>query len=467
LRGGPRAPDANPGWATTAVTPRGKPPRRREVFEIWNCILYSSVNCLICRESDRTRDDDNLPQGTFGNAIECRRLDRQGYYSGLRKTSVACKTCDVSESFYSSTSIKRFALEHIGHEVVEWKDGTPTPSPLTEPPNARQDGKVRLLKVMVELVMLPAYPSPVFTITGVKEDLKSAFVQVVSPSQRDQVRETLEKGKYLDSGSSDTVYVWEPKSISFSEDANLAMSFGSSPPVGPDPAERGPSPEEPHTSDDQSTSGKGHEMQIAASEGEQSAVAVTEHASQAETPVLLALPRPGDSAAPPLSDSAQIEDPSPPSARGDAAEETARQPAEPGAPSIDSREDPTPIASDGKEVAATGPSQVSHGQEVEEESYLLVSRSWYIEKGPKNMEEAIRISRILRPFRWRIEPAYTIGVILDDILSVESANGEIGGDVAREVEGAGYKLSRVSVEKGKPVAWFKREPASERKATGS
>ena len=73
--------------------------------------------------------------------------------------------------------------------------------------------KVRLLKVMVELVMLPAYPSPVFTITGVKEDLKSAFVQVVSPSQRDQVKETLEKGKYLDSGSSDTVYVWEPKAI--------------------------------------------------------------------------------------------------------------------------------------------------------------------------------------------------------------------------------------------------------------
>ena len=48
---------------------------------------------------------------------------------------------------------------------------------------------------------------------------------MVSPSQRDQVRETLEKGKYLDSSSSDTVYVWEPKAISFSADANLAMSF--------------------------------------------------------------------------------------------------------------------------------------------------------------------------------------------------------------------------------------------------
>jgi hypothetical protein len=96
----------------------------------------------------------------------------------------------------------------------------------------------------------------------------------------------------------------------------------------------------------------------------------------------------------------------------------------------------------------------------EEDSYLLVSKSWYIEGGPKNMGEAVRISRLLRPFRWKVEPAYTIGVMLDDILSIETANGEIGGDMTKQIEGAGYKLSRVSVEKGNPVAWFKKEPAS-------
>lgn len=82
------------------------------------------------------------------------------------------------------------------------------------------------------------------------------------------------------------------------------------------------------------------------------------------------------------------------------------------------------------------------------------------------MREAVRISKLLRPFRWKIEPAYTIGVMVDDILSLETANGEIGGDVTKQIEDAGYKLSRVSVESGKPVVWFKKEPASERVAPG-
>jgi len=113
--------------------------------------------------------------------------------------------------------------------------------------------------------------------------------------------------------------------------------------------------------------------------------------------------------------------------------------------------------------SSEGPDQTK----VEEDNYLLVSRSWYIEKGPKNMREAVRISRLLRPFRWRIEPAYTIGVMVDDILSVETANGEIGADMTKEIEGAGYEFSRVSVENGKPVAWFKKDSATERVAPGN
>ena len=399
-------------------------------------------------------------------------LNRQGSYSGLHKIGIACKTCGVSESFYSSTSITRFRLEHVGHEVIE---GKPTAWPTTEPPNGRQDvenGKVRLLKVLVELVMLPGYPSPVFTITGVKEDLKSAFVQVVSPSQRDQVKETLEKGKYLDSGSSDTVYVWEPKSISFSEDANLAMSFGPSSYDGPNPTEPNPATEEPSPSDAPSTSRDVYEIQIASSRGEQSAKATKEVAPQAEAPVLLALPGPSDSAAsPPPSDSfPQLEASSPASAQANevaAAASTSSEPEASAKLSPESREASIPAISAGKEEATVRSSEGSQQTKVEEDNYLLVSRSWYIEGGPKNMSEAVRISRLLRPFRWTIEPAYTIGVMLDDILSVETANGEIGGDMTKQIEGAGYKLSRVSVEKGKPVAWFKREPASVRDALGS
>lgn len=324
--------------------------------------------------------------------------------STLHKIGIACSSCGVSDSFYSSMSVKRFRLEHLGHEVTEVEIDAPTAWGATESPNVRQnDGKVRLLKVLVELVTLPAYPAPVFTITGVREDLKSAFVQVVSPSQRDQVRETLEKGKYLDSGSSDTVYVWEPKSVSFSKDANLAMSFGPSSAAGSRLTEVDPTVEEPFRAGASPGSDDPHETQMPASGG----------ASPSPWP-----------------------------------ESKAAAPATSGA-----REGAAPSLRDG------------HPQgKVDDDSYLLVSSSGYIEEGAENMSEAVRISRLLRPFRWRVEPAYTIGVIVDDILSVETANGEISGDVTKQIEGAGYRLSRVSVEKGRPVAWFKREPGSGRQS---
>jgi hypothetical protein len=389
-------------------------------------------------------------------------LNRQGSYSGLQKISVACRTCDVSDSFYSSTSITRFRLEHVGHEVVE---GRPTAWPRTEPPNGRQDAeKVRLLKVMVELVMLPAYPSPVFTITGVREDLKSAFVQVVSPSQRDQVKETLEKGKYLDSGSSDTVYVWEPKAISFSEDANMAMNFDASLSAVSNP-EPNPAAEEPLRSEAPSASRDAREIHFAEPAGEQSALTISEVAPQAESPILLVPPDPSDSAAPPPSSGSlpEPETPTPTTEQAGEAEAPISEPPEPEAvarPSPESGEVPVPVRSEAKEAAAVSSSEGSQESKADEDNYLLVSRSWYIEGGPKNMSEAVRISRLLRPFRWTVEPAYTIGVMVDDILSVETANGEIGGDMTKQIEAAGYKLARVSVQKGKPVAWFKREQAS-------
>lgn len=373
--------------------------------------------------------------------------------------SVTCRTCNVSESFYSDKSIQGFRLEHTGHDVL---DG-----------GVESAGKVRLLKVMVELVMLPAYPSPVFTITGVKEDLKSAFVQVVSPSQRDQVKETLEKGKYLDSGSNDTVYVWEPTAITMSKDATLAMSFGDSSPVDSSDPEPSPAPEEPSQSTVPSPSGNPEEIEIATSGQEQSTLVISEAAPQAETPALLALPAPSVSDLPPNpSDSLAQPEALPPAPAQEssalAPSTPSLEPEAPKKPSSEPLEVSMPMQMpEGKEVVEAASSEGPNQQSDEEDNYLLVSKSWYIEKGPKNMKEAVRISRLLRPFRWRIEPAYTIGVMVDDILSVESANGEIGGDITKVVEGAGYEFSRVSVENGKPVAWFKKQQASQQVAPGN
>lgn len=384
-------------------------------------------------------------------------LDPQIRNSRLSKVSVTCRTCNVSESFYSDKSIERFRLEHVGHDVLDGGVG-----------NA---GKVRLLKVMVELVMLPAYTSPVFTITGVKEDLKSAFVQVVSPSQRDQVKETLEKGKYLDSGSSDTVYVWEPTAITMSEGATLAMSLDNASPVEANPPELSPAAVEPMPSDAPSTSNDAEEIEIDTSGGEQSAVVISEAASQAEAPTLLALAGPSDSAqsSSPSDSFAQPDASSPPQEEVIAAPAPTSPSPEPEAstsPSPESSEVPTPAKPAAKKVVEARSSEDSDQTTAEEDNYLLVSRSWYIEKGPKNMREAVRISRLLRPFRWSIEPAYTIGVMVDDILSIETANGEIGGDITKVIEGAGYEFSRVSVENGKPVAWFKKLRASGRDVPG-
>jgi hypothetical protein len=372
-------------------------------------------------------------------------LDR-AYYSALNKISVSCRTCEVSESFYSSVSVKRFRLEHSGHEVIDGGFYSPTKGRH----DTEQAEKIKLLKVLVELVNLPSYPAPVFTITGVRDNLKSAFVQVVSPSQRDQVRETLEKGKYLDSGSSDTVYVWEPKSISFSADATLAMSFGQS---ATDPRA---SAEESSPGDDPSPSRDGRETRITLSGREQTAVVVSQPAPEEALP-LDPPAAPSDSAAPapPAGPYAQPETPSPALAK-ERTDTTSAIPLPDRGPRP--TEVSTPATPVGKEAETMRPSEGKQDAKVDEDKYLLVSRSWYIEDGSKNLAEAVRISRILRPFRWTVEPAYTIGVMVDDILSVETANGEIGGDMTKEVEAAGYKLARVSVVKGKPVAWFKKEP---------
>ena len=250
------------------------------------------------------------------------------------------------------------------------------------------------------------------------------------------------------------------------------MSFGHSSSVGSKPTEPNLATEEPFPSDAPSTSGDGREIQIAVSGGEQSALAINAVVPQAEAPVLPVPPGPSDSAASPSpSDSVpQPEASSPASAQANVvavASSPYREPEYSSRPSPESREVSIPTRSTGQEVTAMRSSEDSQHAQVEEDNYLLVSRSWYIEGGPKNKREAVRISRLLRPFRWKVEPAYTIGVIVDDILSVETANGEIGGDMTKQIEGAGYKLSRVSVEKGKPVAWFRKEPASERDALGS
>jgi hypothetical protein len=113
-----------------------------------------------------------------------------------------------------------------------------------------------------------------------------------------------------------------------------------------------------------------------------------------------------------------------------------------------------------KEVAVPKPEQ-------KDDNPLLVSKSWYIQGGTGNREEAVRVSKVLREFRWRVEPVYTIGVILDDMLSIETSRNQISRTLVSRVEGTGYRLTAVTIEQGKPVAWFRRHEAGSQGADES
>jgi len=68
---------------------------------------------------------------------------------------------------------------------------------------------------------------------------------------------------------------------------------------------------------------------------------------------------------------------------------------------------------------------------------------------------------VLKAFRWKVEPVYTIGVILEDILSIETSKNQVSRHLINRIEDAGYKLTAVTEEQGKLVAWFKKaEPES-------
>jgi hypothetical protein len=376
----------------------------------------------------------------------------------LQKISVACRTCDVSESFYSSTSVRSFRVAHLDHDVVERNANESPEMPddgVTDGSLVLQAGRSRLLKVLVELVMLPSYSGPVFTITGIRDNMKSAFVQVIPPNQVDQVNETLGRCKFLDSGSSDLVYVWEPEAVSFSEDARLAMSFGDEDHAAPRVPQNERSADPP--GDTNSPPPVPSPEAIGTRSSEEEAAAVVPVGSAPEAAVLLALPVIAPVASPETELEATLAREETPQAIADVPAPSERKSTS--SPSMTSPEfrppDSESEVSTNAPHAASESSQAGHGGEGDD--YLLVSKSWYVEPGPKNMSEAVRISRLLRPFRWKVEPAYTIGVIVDDLLSVESATGEIGGDMTRRIEDAGYELSRVIVDKGRPVAWFMKE----------
>ena len=164
----------------------------------------------------------------------------------------------------------------------------------------------------------------------------------------------------LDSGSSDTVYVWEPKSITISEGATLAMSIAPPSQVSSNLAEPGQAAAEPLRGDATSTSGNFRRLKsprlVETICGDQRGWSLSRSAPSCPSECLRFLRR----------------------ARGASAK-----------PSSEPRRSRYPQGLQKRKRSRFPLAKVQTKPVREEDSYLLVSKSWYIEKLAEEHEGSV------------------------------------------------------------------------------
>lgn len=389
---------------------------------------------------------------------------RRGDRSSLQKTEITCKTCGVTESFYSDLSVQRFKARHAGHDIVG-SGGSPPPKAVemkappmaSEEPIVEKDWGTRLSRVVVDVVVFPALRDSVFRVRGFKDNLEEGFVATSRFENGEMVKKMLESGEFVDFQAGGTRYTWGPGVIEFEGDSRemLGMPRESASEAGPEKAEV--AAPEPMVETDDSIA-KSNEVLFGEPETKVDAL---------EAP---------DSVFPVIAPSPLAEEPPTPQADMSAPEpvvelekpelEVPGAPEEPVRGEAPSPPPPEPVIKVEEKVKEKAPEMVKvelAQPEVEEAETLLVSKSWYIQGGDKNRKEAARVSKVLKDFRWRVEPLYTIGLILDDILSIETSKAQISRGLIRSVEKAGYRLTAITADQGKLIAWFKRTPTEPKK----
>ncbi len=427
-------------------------------------------------------------------------MNNEAFSSRTKKITVRCVTCGITESFFSPISVNHFSLSHPGHNVMEVKDSKSPETPeaarsIGENPLSGDGHGISLPKVVVEFVTTGESQEPVFRISGFKEDMSDAFVEDLDFDEGPKVREIVAKGEYSDRRGTGQLYTWEPEAVEYVREAREALRL---PNLSTQHKEEIPRPEPPVVP------AEGMYADFLAAprlEGEPEIL----HPSPEPMPLKVQAPEleveleveREQELEPEREPPAKVEEEtaSPPEPEqvletehkrpANVAEEVTSppeqeqvlEPKEEAPAKVEEEEPSQPDVHETKAVQTTPvetqpPSEVHETKMVhappretpppkEKDDYLLVSKSWYIEEGSEKMREAVRISRSLRQFRWRVEPAYTIGVMLDDILSIETVKGEIGGELTKSIEKQGYTLSAVTADQGKLVAWFKRKPGFE------
>jgi hypothetical protein len=363
---------------------------------------------------------------------------RSGRYSVLQKIQVECKTCGISDAFYSNLSVEQFKVRHAGHEIVEptgrgkaghqvaEPTGLAKPSPArfeqaaSEEKSLEEEVPTKVGKVIVNMEASLSLGQPLIRVRGFDQDLQEAFSTSLPFDEAKKARQMLAKGEFVDYDVTGRRYVWDAEVVEYELDAQEMLATQ---------AQETP------------------EAQAA------EPVVETSQAPQDASEVALASPQPSVAAQeqgpePPIGEEISAPIPEP-------AQEPHREPAPAAAPPA-----PAPVQVTPKEAAVPK-------QQQKDDNPLLVSKSWYIQGGTGNREEAVRVSKVLREFRWRVEPVYTIGVILDDMLSIETSRNQISRTLVSRVEGTGYRLTAVTIEQGKPVAWFRRHEAGSQGADES
>lgn len=399
----------------------------------------------------------------------------------LQKIPVECRTCGVSESFYSMLSVDNFKERHRGHDVVGAKPGAAKvkarntngevfsrneeaasppevpevmPAPEEKEPLAGETG-IKVAKVLVDVLNFPSLGGPMVRVRGFDSALEEAFTATLLLEKGAKIKEMFESGKYLDSDATGLLYVWAPDVVEYVDDAKAKLEkLGEAQTEAPS-AEPVPDSRESEVIDETVVSSAAEvvidavgEVEPGQVEGEPLPEPLSSSPTLQEEFEVPAPPSPPQPAEEPPVELEQVE-PSPPQPAQEPSLKLAQ--AEPSPPS----KMVTPKAAARTAVDANSEGAIPASREANDDGYLLVSKSWYIQGGTGNRKEALRISKVLKAFRWKVEPAYTIGVILEDMLSIETSRSQVSGTLIKRIESEGYRLTAVVTDQGKPVAWFK------------
>lgn|GEM_PF-3541883 len=398
------------------------------------------------------------------------------------KFSITCKTCGITETFYSELSVGYFRLKHEGHELVEavpvtpraakqeprekdpgeppavphepLESASPAPPPAQQEPlepakQADSPGEeggpaVKVERVIVDTRVSPRDGFPVIRVRGLKAD-ELLFVRLFKPEEAGKMRQFLGSGRYEDPDAGNAVFTWDEGVIAFQDEPEERRAPVEAKRTEVEPLEFVPPVDSVLSSIERLTAEEAPAPIQEPPRAPEPSPPRREKPRRAEKAPTVE--KPTKAAAPPeMEPPAAIETPP-------VVEEPIERPTE------------KPIQKPIEKVApprAEPPAAVEKPEKAKKNhETLLLAKSSYVQEGEESMKEAVRISKILRAFRWNVEPVYTIGVILEDNLSIETNKGEISGSLVKQIENAGYKLSAVTANSSKPTAWFKRKPAPE------